>query len=63
MQAIMTDAQILQRIKQSDTCIEVLANVFSEYAQRTALGHCPPGENGFVTLTYAQTWERVQVKI
>ena len=55
------DPQAMQRVTQGSTCIEILAAMFREYAQRVAFGYCPPGENKFVTLTYGQTWERVQV--
>lgn len=55
------DSQVLQRVTSAHTTIEILANIFKEYAQRTAFAYCPPGQSSFVTMTYAQAWERVQV--
>jgi hypothetical protein len=61
MQAAMVDRQMLNRIMQGKTTMEIFANIFREYAHRIAFGSCPPGESSFVTLTYGQAWERIQV--
>lgn len=61
-QAARFDKEASQRISAAgSTSIEVVAAMFREYAQRIAFGYCPPHKAHFVTLTYAQVWERIKV--
>ena len=62
VQAARFDKEASQRISAAgSTSVEVVAAMFREYAQRVAFGYCPPHRAHFVTLTYAQVWERIKV--
>lgn len=62
MQAAKFDKEASQRISSSgSSSIEVLGAMFKEYSHRVAFGYCPAHKAHFVTLTYAQVWERIKV--
>ena len=63
LQSAMVDDNALKRITSGNTNIEIYANMFKEYADRIVFGYCPPGEHNFVTLTYGQAWQRLEVRL
>ena len=63
MQAARIATGAMERICAGATSVECMAAIFEEYAERVCFGYCEPDSSEFTTLTYAQVWGRVKVRV